>query len=199
MMLAVFDLDGTLFRCNTLFAFARWACRRSFLCWLADSPLTKIADLLFPRMRFRRRLFLSAVGRFDDRELAHLSAIFCRDILPRYARQSAFGLLATLQEKGWTTLLVSAAPDFLVKEVARLYGFSEWRASKYQNGVLTYDLTGKKLQAVRDFAPWELLFAVTDNKSDLSLLQAADYRRIYCGRHRRWWLARFSNDEVMEQ
>ena len=198
MMLAVFDLDGTLVRCNTLFAFARWACRRNFTCWLADSPISKVVDLLFPKMRFRRRLFFAAIRRFDDRELAHLSSIFCRDILPRYARRSALSLLIALQEKGWTTLLVSAAPDVLVREVARIYGFSEWRASKYQNGELADDLTGKKLSAIQAFAPWERLYAVTDNKSDLALLRMADYRRIYCGRHRRWWLARFPKDEVFE-
>lgn len=198
MMLAVFDLCGTLFRCNTLFAFARWACRRNFRCWLADSALAKIVDMLFPRLRFRRRLFLSSIRRFDENELAYLSGVFCRDILPRYARQSAFGLLVSLQEKGWTTVLVSSAPDFLVKEVARLFGFSEWRASTYQNGVLTNDLTGNKLAAIQEFAPWELLFAVTDNRTDLPLLRAADYRRIYCGRHKHWWISRFPKDEVFE-
>jgi phosphoserine phosphatase len=198
MMLGVFDLDGTLFRCNTLFAFTRWACRRNFRTWFADSPVSKVVDLLFPKLRFRRRLFLSSIRRFSDAELAYLSGIFCRDVLPKYARQSAFSLLVTLSEKGWTTVLVSAAPDFLVREVARLYGFTEWRASMYQNGEMVNDLTGRKLEAIQAFAPWELLFIVTDNRSDLPLLNAADFRRIYCGRHKHWWLARFSKDEVFE-
>ncbi|MGI6150628.1 MAG: HAD family hydrolase [Christensenellales bacterium] len=199
MMLAIFDLCGTLFRCNTLFAFARWACRRSLRCWFADSAVAKIVDMFLPRLRFRRRLFLSSIRRFDDKELAYLSVIFCRDVLPKYARQSAFSLLVSLQEKGWMTVLVSAAPDFLVREVSRLYGFSEWRASTYQNGVLTHDLTGNKLAAIREFAPWDLLFCVTDNRSDLPLLRAADYRRIYCGKHKSWWIARFPKDEVFEK
>jgi len=196
MMLAVFDLCGTLFRCNTLFAFGRWACRRSFAVWLADSAPAKLFDMIFPSVRFRRRLFLFAIRRFDDRELAFLSLRFCRDLLPKYARENAIELLSALQKKGWTTLLITAAPDFLAKNIARMLGFSEWRASEYKNGVLTVDLTGDKLRIVKEYGPWEKLYAVTDNRSDLPLLRTANYRRIYCRRYHKWWLERFPKEEV---
>ena len=197
-MLAVFDLCGTLVRCNTLFAFTRWASRRNLYCWLGDSALAKVIDYLFPKLRFRRWLFLKALRRFDIKELTFLSTVFCRDVLPRYVRQSAVSLLISLQEQGWTTVLISAAPDFLVREISRIFGFYEWKASEYKNGALTRDLTGNKITAIQEFAPWDALYVATDNKSDLTLLRKADYRRIYCGKNESWWIARFPNDEVFK-
>lgn len=199
MHLAIFDLCGTLYSCNTLFAFTRWICPRAFSRRLADSYLGYLADELFPSLQWRKKLHLKTLLRFDERELAYYGRKFVREILPAFGRISALTLLEELQKNSWVTVLVSAAPHFLAEPVARNLGFYEWRSSVYENGTLSVDLTGRKEEILKEFAPWERLLVCTDNRSDEGLLRRADDRLIYVSkRNKSWWLKRFCAEELRE-
>lgn len=198
MRLAVFDLCGTLVSCNTLFTFVRWACPHSWRVRWADGAFVRFYDSLRPERQFRRKLFLRELARFDERELSYLARAFVRRELPRFARPTACAALGRLQQNGWRTLMLSAAPDFLAREAARYFHFYDWRASAYHNGRLTVDLTGKKQEALCEFSPFERLFVATDNRADCALLAAADERMIFASRHKNWWQKRFPNDRLYE-
>jgi len=199
MKIAIFDLCGTLYRCNTLFAFTRWICPKNFVRRLGDSYLGYLADELFPQKQWRRRQHLKSLRSFEKEELCYYGRKFVREILPPLGRPSAMALLRELQEDGWATILVSAAPDFLTEPVAHQMGFYEWRSSIYRNGRLERDLMGCKEKVLTEFFPWERLLVCTDNRSDEKLLRCADDRVIYTSqRHRDWWLERFNSEDLRE-
>ena len=197
MFLAIFDLCGTLYRCNTLFCFTRWLCPKNRNRILADSYLGYLADELFPRRQWRRRQHLQALSGFRQDELRYYGAKFVREILPPLQRESAAALLHSLQQAGWETILASAAPDFLTEPAARLLRFDQWHSPHYQNGMLENDIFGRKEQILSEVPPWERLLVCTDNCSDEALLRRADERVIYTSkRHEQWWLARFPAQDV---
>lgn len=198
MYLAVFDLCGTLVTCNTLFSFARWACPASRKIFWADSAFVRLADSLKPERQLRRSIYLSELTQFDGEELDYLSRAFVQKKLPAHVRPESFEALETLQKAGWMTILVSSAPDFLVRQAARYFHCYDWRGSAYQNGTLTDDLTGGKERILKDFLPYDRLFVASDNRTDLNLLRMADDRMIFAGRHRRWWAARFPHDHLYD-
>lgn len=199
MRIAVFDLCGTLYRCNTLFTFTRWICPKNLLRRLGDSYWGYLADELFPQKQWRRQQHLKSLRDFEKEELCYYGQKFVREILPPLARPSALALLKKLQEDGWATLLISAAPDFLAEPVAWQMGFYEWHSSLYQNGKLKRDLTGCKEKILKEYFPWERLLVCTDNRSDEKLLRYADERVIYTSqRYKDWWLQRFDPKELRE-
>lgn len=198
MNVAVFDLCGTLYRCNTLFAFTRWLCPTSKKRAFADSFLMRFWDRIDPKLHRRRNMHLSLLEPFAPEELSHLAELFFQRILSQYEIAPMHRLLAELQEGGWITLLVSSAPDFLVKEAARRLGFYEYIASAYENGAYTYDLTGHKLRALSGWLPAERLFAASDNFTDMALLKKADYRVIVTdAKGRRKWRKHFDEKELL--
>ena len=198
MNVAVFDLCGTLYSVNTLFAFTRWLCPISKKRAFADSLPMRLWDRLDPQLHRRRNMHLKLLAAFAPEELAPLSALFFQRIMPRYEIAPIHRLLREMQENSWITLLVSAAPDFLVKEAARRLGFYEWMGSAYENGRYTMDLTGKKQEAIKAWLPAEQLFAVSDNFSDLALLQKADARLVVTSKkRRRKWLRYVEEKELL--
>lgn len=199
MKLAAFDLCGTLYRCNTLFTFTRWLRPRSFWVRLADTELIKSLNAIRPSKQWRRALHLRALQDLTEGELDYYAYHFVREILPQYARPSTFALLEDARAGGWTPLLLSSAPDFLVRPIAHHNNFADWCASRYEASRLIYDATGKKQDFLQDYAPWDALFVCTDNRTDLALLRLADRRIVYALPHRlNWWREHgFSEEELV--
>ena len=180
MKVAVFDLCGTLFDCNTLFAFTRWACPASAKRAFADSLLMKLWDRIDPQLHRRRNMHLSLLAPFSQAELEYLAEAFYRRVLQFKALPQVHRLRASLQDSGWYTILATAAPEFLARVAERHLGFYDCFASAYEAGKLTEDLTYRKYAAVRAYLPAEALLTVSDNLTDLRLLKLSDTPVVVC-------------------
>lgn len=185
MKLAIFDVCGTLYRCNTLFTYIRWRMGRLPL---PDSFPVKAADsLLRPLgLPLRRLMYVRTLRFMDAQQFQESVCEFAAQVLPQYIRESAVQLLKSLQQNGWRVVLLSGTTDVIVKEVAAVLGVDEFEGSSLEqvNGRLTgrFDdlLAGRKHELLCRYEPYNELFVCTDNRNDLDLLKLADRRRIYC-------------------
>jgi HAD superfamily hydrolase (TIGR01490 family) len=139
-VLAVFDLDGTLTRGDTLFAFLRFACGapRFLLCLLLAVPALAAGALgLLARARAKEAVlcvFLRGMPRF---ELALRGNAFARERLPRMLRPEAMEKLAWHRSCGHVCVLLSASPDVYVEPFGHAAGFDDVLATRLQ-----YDAAG---------------------------------------------------------
>ena len=174
MKLAVFDLDGTMYRCNTLFAFIRAQKECRVLSRFADCTFVKVLDRYCPGCR--RALMLFSLRYFSNAGLELRAREFVCNYLPSQQRSSAFALLERLRSAQYTIMLSSSAPHFLVRSCAHAIDADYWCASIYKDGRLSFDLSGQKEQYL---PAHEILFVCTDNLNDLPLLHIATEKCVY--------------------
>lgn len=185
MKLAVFDVCGTLYRCNTLFTYIRWRLGRLRV---PDSLPVKAADALLRPLGipFRRWMYVRALCGMDAHQFKESIREFVADVLPQYQRDSAAALLKTFKQNGWRVVLLSGTSDVIVKEIAAYFGVDEGRGSSLEQmddrltGRFNDILAGRKHELLSEFEPYDELFVCSDNRNDLDLLKLADRRRIYC-------------------
>lgn len=139
-VLAVFDLDGTLTRGDTLFAFLRFVCgapRFLLRLPLAVPALAAGALGLITRARVKEAVltvFLRGLPRFD---LALRGNAFAREVMPRLLRPQAVEKLAWHRSCGHVCVLLSASPDVYVEPFGHAAGFDDVLATR-----LHYDAAG---------------------------------------------------------
>jgi len=140
-VLAVFDLDGTLTRGDTLLPFLRFAAGVSGLLagfvrslpWLAAFALG-----LASRDRAKEALLRAQLGRLPRAELERRGDAFARERLPAMLRPEALQKLAWHRSRGHFCVLLSASPTLYVEPWARAAGFDEVLATR-----LRYDGEGR--------------------------------------------------------
>ena len=135
MKLAVFDLDGTLLRGNSSFAFCRYLIKKRALSKFAglyavwnycchfygNRTLAILHEKIFNRLL--KGLPLSLLQ-------SHIEP-FLAEILPHYCYRPAFEALKRSQHLGDFTLILSNSPSFLVKPIASYFKVDEWSSSEY--------------------------------------------------------------------
>jgi HAD superfamily hydrolase (TIGR01490 family) len=128
MSIAIFDLDGTITRHDTLFPLVvRWLARRPWQ--LARLLLVLPAALRFVLDRDRAALkqsLLRATMRGAPRaQLAEFSREFVRDKIARGCFRDALATLQRHRDAGHWLVLMSASVDFYVPEFGRQLGFDQ--------------------------------------------------------------------------
>jgi phosphoserine phosphatase len=151
--LAVFDLDGTLYSCNSHI------------------------EILNKRYRFRifDSIVVKAFGKVFNKtylKILHLlynkiPKEFVENFTPEF-RESALTLLEEKKSEGYHILIVSNAPKELIKTAA----------SRLNVDWLQAEIGFKDMVVLKNYQ-YNKLFVCTDNLSDISLLNIADERVIY--------------------
>jgi len=97
--------------------------------------------------------------------------------------------LKDYQARGYKIVLMSGSYEFIVKEVANFYNVDDYFASELEveDGLLLgkykKDILLSKLEILKyNYKKFEELIVVSDNKSDLELMKAADKSFAVCNR-----------------
>jgi HAD superfamily hydrolase (TIGR01490 family) len=173
-VIAVFDLDGTLTRGDTLLPFLWWALGPAKFLLRLPRALPWLAGLvlgLVPRDRAKEGV-LTAFLRGELREdLERKGATFARDRLPSMLRPGAAQRLAWHKSRHHHCALASASPDAYVQAWAKSAGFDDVFCTRldYADGVATGRFVGHNCRAE------EKLRRLEEGYGDLSRLVLHGY------------------------
>jgi phosphatidylglycerophosphatase C len=126
--LAVFDLDGTITRRDTLGPFL-WGYLRRHAPRLPRVLLALPAPFLFlihhDRGALKGALIRAALGGLSRQTLAHWADEFVEQLIPRGVYAEALAAIAQHRANGDRLLLLSASTDLYVPRIAHRLGFDE--------------------------------------------------------------------------
>lgn len=203
----IFDLDRTLVRKNSSFAFYFYLLKKRLL------PFRSLAAMVFAFIRYE-------LGTIDLRGLHHvvfasilkgrpysfftnLVDPFLDHFLKPFLYQPVLERYYNAKKIGHPTFLLSSSPDFLVGAIARRLGFDFWQGTEY-----SVDKEGKiceistlidanaKLQFAKKMAAAKNI-AYSDSEEDLPLLEWADEAVVVQPRLGLKFLAKQRNWEVL--
>lgn len=153
MNLAVFDLDGTLYKCNSHIEILNAKYKIKFF----DSFFMKIVGKLYNSLYIK--ILTSAYNRIPK--------AFIRDFRIEF-RKSALELFRKAQSDGFHVVIVSNAPKELIESAAMRLN-TEW----YRTEI------GYKSHLIQSKFEYKNLLVCTDNVSDMNLLDIADQKYIF--------------------
>jgi phosphatidylglycerophosphatase C len=185
MSIAIFDLDGTITRHDTLFPLVlRWLARRPWR--LARLLLVLPAALRFVFDRDRAALkqsLLRATMRGTPRAaLAEFSRAFVRDKIANGSFHDALSTVRRHREAGHHLVLMSASVDFYVPEFARQLEFDQvistevrWNGDRLDGTLTSPNRRGEEkahcLRALLAARPDQDSYAYGNSASDLPHLK----------------------------
>jgi len=187
MRIAVFDLDGTLTRRDTLWPYLRGWVRRHPRAgfW----PATAAAAARFPfdrdRGRLKSDLIRAAMGRAARAEVAAWTADYVAGLGDDELCPGALQQLARHATAGDRLVLLSASVDFYVPDIGRRFGFHEtictevaWSGEQLDGALASANRRGDEkrrcVEAVRARYPGLPLTAYGNAESDFPHFEAAD-------------------------
>ncbi|MFT4554439.1 MAG: phosphoserine phosphatase [Chlamydiales bacterium] len=185
--LFIFDLDHTLFHCNSSFHFGRYLFHQNHL---------SVSKVLYCIGCYAcHRYGGMSVGKLHEKTLACIFQatptqilrervnFFLDSHINEMLNPTIMNQLEECKKRGVHTLLLSSSPDFLVGPIAERLGFNQWRATEYlscekQNiSHLGLVITGEvKAQLANEFRKSlgisvEKITALTDSFLDIPLLR----------------------------
>ncbi len=186
--LAVFDLDGTLTRRDTLWAYVAGFLRHH------PARIARLVRMLPAIVRFAWRhdrgelksaLMSAALGGVERAELDAWTAQFVAALLERGLIDDARATLEAHRGRGDSLALLSASPDLYVPAIARALGFAEsictgveWRGDRLVGRLVTPNRRGVEkarcLDTLRRLHPELESVAYGNSQSDLQHLALAD-------------------------
>lgn len=189
MTIALFDLDGTITRHDTLvpYVFARLARRPWRLPRLAAMvpALLRYAFVDRDRGRLKAVLIRCAIGGTPRADVEAWSRAFVAGIVPGYLHRDALAAIERHRLAGDHLVLLSASPDCYVPEIGRRLGFAEvictevaWRGDRLDGALRTENRRGAEklrvLEALRARHPGERIVGYANSASDLAHLERCD-------------------------
>lgn len=186
---AVFDLDGTLTRHDTLLYFLLTCLRRNPAAWLRlwrlPFTLVRFALGLSDRGRLKASLIRQVLGAAAPAEIAQWAEAFCTEQLPGLLLPRALAAVDLHRRAGDRLVLMSASVDLYVPRIAALLGFDEvfctgvgWTAGRLDGTLTTANRRGPEklrcLQGLRARFPATVLAAYGNAESDIEHLLMAD-------------------------
>lgn len=151
--LAIFDLDGTLYYCNSHIEILNSYYRIPIFNWI---PI-KIFSVLF------RHSFLMIIFKLFER----IPDSYISTFKPPF-RKSATSILKSKIEEGYYPVIVSNAPIQLVECAAKRLNI-DWLKAE----------VSKKNEVILMNFSYDYLFVCTDNITDMNILDIADEKVIY--------------------
>ena len=131
----VVDLDGILMNTNTFVRFIVFVCKREILKLRFWIPLHLCLLVLFRKCRiisshelFKKRVLVASEKYCNENDMIRFS-----DSLQSYVNPKVLALFMNYQEKGFCTVLSSAAPACYAKLISEKYHFDSWCATQFPN------------------------------------------------------------------
>lgn len=198
MKVAVFDVCDTLYNVNTTFGFldSYFSGNSKYLFFRKISKLFPIKVLNFfvykmlkkDVIRFYGTSFLK--GKSVEEIQRHSQTFVCTDLVSEI-KNVTVSMMQMYRDDGYRIVLMSGSYAFIIEEVAAYFDTDSFYASKLNilNGNYTgrYDediLLDKYELLKKEFKEIDELIVVSDNKSDLTLMQAANNAFAICNKEK---------------
>jgi phosphatidylglycerophosphatase C len=187
--IAVFDLDGTLTRRDTLVPYlAGYALRyprQSWRLWRLPFSLARFAAGLSDRGRLKSSLIRQVMLGAKRDQVRSWSDEFCRSRLPPLLIPRALAVIERHRAAGDRLVLLSASVDLYVPAIGQLLGFAEtictgisWKGDTLEGRLTTDNRHGAEklrvIDSLRARYPTARLAAYGNATSDISHLLAVD-------------------------
>ena len=194
--IAVFDLDNTITRGDSLARFLRYSLERRPGRW-TRLPLLPFAlaryGLTRDRAALKGALLHATVGGLSRAEASTLVDGFVSGLPDSALRPDALRAIDRHRQRGDRVILLSASPDLYVEALGRRLGFSQVLASQlhWQGDRLDGHLAGpnmrgveklRAIEALRAANPGCFIAAYGDALADLEHLRAVDAPTLVNGR-----------------
>lgn len=186
---AVFDLDGTITRRDTLVPYLVGYARRHpgglWRLWRLPFSLARYAFGLSDRGRLKSSLIRQVMLGASREAVASWSEEFCRSRLPGLCHPGALAAIADHRAAGDRLVLLSASVDLYVPAIAHALGFDEaictgvsWTGDRLEGRLTTPNRRGEEklrcIERLRAAHPGATLAAYGNAASDFPHLQAVD-------------------------
>jgi phosphatidylglycerophosphatase C len=185
MPIAIFDLDGTITRHDTLFPLVmRHLARRPWRLLRLVLVIPALISYALTRDRgaLKQSLLRATLRGTPRGELEALATGFVRDKIARGCFHDALATIRRHQEAGHQLVLMSASVDFYVPEFGRLLGFARtictrvaWHGDLLDGTLTSENCRGeekvRQLQALLADQPDAETFAYGNSASDLPHLE----------------------------
>jgi phosphatidylglycerophosphatase C len=156
---AVFDLDGTITKRDTLVPYlAGWLRRhpgRALQLWRLPGALLRYALLGRDRGRLKTDLLRIVMGPAHRAEVAAWSEAFVASLAPPFLHPKALAAIRRHREAGDRLVLLSASVDLYVPLIGRRLGFDEtictgvrWDGERLDGGLTTENRRGEEKRRV---------------------------------------------------
>ena len=191
--LALFDLDGTLTRKDTMIEFIRYVkgSGRLYLSYFLLSPILILYKLkLYPNDKAKKMLLRFHFKGDSQEYLTKRGESFCSKILPTLFRDLALEKLQFHRSKGHDVFVITASLDLWTKpwlisqNLRYLTTEAEWKDGRFTGEFTTPNCHGeekvRRLKEVVNPEDYEKIFAYGDSSGDKAMLALADkpfYRR----------------------
>jgi phosphatidylglycerophosphatase C len=187
--LAVFDLDGTITRHDTLIPYIATCLRHWPWRWAgvlrALPPLAAFAVGGIDRGRLKSSLIKGTLGGLSRSEIARCTQKFVPDVLASRLFADAAAKIAEHRNAGDRLVLMSASTDLYVPAIGRALGFDEvictgvrWEGDRLRGELTTPNRRGKEkahcFTVLRERYPNLRTFAYGNATSDLEHLRLAE-------------------------
>lgn len=189
MRIALFDLDGTLTRRDTLFPYVLGFCLRHPLRLLQLTVMPwHLARYLFrnkDRGELKQALIIASLSGASRAEIAEWNQRFVSRLLHNGMDAEAVQRVAAHRARGDYLVLMSASPDIYVPAIARALRFNEtictsirWDGMVLAGELASANRRGEEklrcLQELRDRNPGSHIIAYGNSDSDVIHLRACD-------------------------
>jgi phosphatidylglycerophosphatase C len=187
MRVAVFDLDGTITRGDTLWPYLRgWVRRRRRLgFWTSAVAAAARYPVDRDRGRLKFELIRAAMGGATRRDVAAWTAEFVTGLEQTQFCPGALDAIEHHRAAGDRLVLLSASVDLYVPDIGRRLGFAEsictevaWQADRLDGALVTANRRGAEkrrcIEALRARHPGARFAAYGNARSDFDHLAAVE-------------------------
>ena len=183
-IIAVFDFDGTLIKEDSMVLFFRRYYKFSRgnigISLVLVRETVKFFMKINSQKQYKEKFLNFVISSIKNKSLEEIIPDFSQYLLEKISKD-ALREINRLQEKGYETILLSASPDFYLREVKEALGFSKLICTQTSLKEGKIIITGKNCygknkvamlleQYPKDSVDWQGSYCFTDNSSDLGLL-----------------------------
>lgn len=198
MKIAVFDVCDTLYNVNTTFSFLDeyFLEDKKYLFFRKITKLfpIKVANYFIYRF-FKKDLIRIYATTFlknkSTEEIQSYSHKFVNETLVSKVKETISLMIKEYKKQGYAIVLMSGSYEFIIKEVAHYFGTDYFYASKLElhnesyTGRYEKDILLTKYELLHNkFADIHELIVISDNKTDLALMQSADKAYAVCNKEK---------------
>ena len=194
--IAIFDVCGTLYNVNTTFSFLDFYFKKNknYLVFRKIVKLLPIKAINYLFYKFFGKDLIRIIGTFflKNQKLSDItksSDVFVRNILSKEVKEKIFTKLKYYKQNGYYIVLMSGSYDFIIKEVANYLDVNDFFASKLKtknkifSGKFDKDILMSKHDLFKkNYKDFKKLIVVSNNKSDLNLMNLADQAYAVCNK-----------------
>lgn len=211
---AIFDVCGTLYDSNTTFDFLDYCFQGN----ISYKVFRGISSTYFIRgfnyfvnklfgIDVVRKLATRYLNRYSFAQIEDFSRLFFHEYLVNKEKSDIVRLMNDYFYRGYRIVLMSASYLFIVDKIAKHFNIQDYYASEleiidgYYTGNYSNDLYHRKYSIfLENYKQIDSLVVVTDNKSDIDLLEIANKAYVVCDRHKNsvfWEKSRLKNLTIL--